>query len=67
MEGHKRRATKEKLPRTASPGVIDANSNALNGQSHTVPMVPDDRICYRMENLSGQQNDLNHVELQGKI
>lgn len=58
MEGHKMRATREKPLKEASPGVIDTTSNVLYGYSHIVLMVPDDRICYRMENLSGQQNDL---------
>ena len=58
MERHKMRATREKPLKEASPGVIDTPSDALYWYSHIVPMVPDDRICYRMENLSGQQNDL---------
>ena len=53
MEGHKMRATTEKPLKEVSPGVIDTTSNVLYEYSHIVPMVPDDRICYRMENLSG--------------
>ena len=53
MEGHKMRATREKPLKEVSPGVIDTTSNVLYEYSHIVPMVPDDRICYRMENLSG--------------